>query len=216
MRKLLVYQKRFIELLIQQGALQFGNYALKSGHISPYFFNLNKIRTGLALATVGKCYAAAIQHAKVDCDGLFGPAYKGIPLACTTAMELARRFQRDILYSFNRKGKKNHGEGVDILGAPLEGRIVILDDVITTGTVVREAIHCVQASHAEVTGIVIALDRQEKGDTQLSSVKELNEFLGIPVVSIIQLQDIISYLEEQPSYSTLIAHLKRYQEQYCV
>lgn len=190
------YQREFIALALAQGALQFGEFTLKSGRISPYFFNAGRFQTGKALAELGRLYAAAIDAAGLEFDLIFGPAYKGIPLACTTAIALADVYQRDYPYCFNRKEAKNHGEGGSLVGAPLVGRVIIVDDVITAGTAVREIMSIIKAAGAEPAAVLIGLDRQEKGRGELSAIQEIEQTFGIPVVSIVSLGDIVDYMEE--------------------
>jgi orotate phosphoribosyltransferase len=185
----------FIDLCLQLGALRFGEFKLKSGRISPYFFNAGLFKSGRALAELGRHYAQAIQQAQLECDVLFGPAYKGIPLVATTAVALADRHGRDLPWSFNRKEAKDHGEGGSIVGAPLQGRVLIIDDVITAGTAIRESVDIIRAAGAEPAAVVLALDRQERGQGALSAVQEVEQVLNIPVTSILKLEDLISYLE---------------------
>ena len=188
------YQSRFVDYCLQRGALKFGEFKLKSGRISPYFFNAGIFNRGADLAALATFYADAIEHSKVDFDLLFGPAYKGIPLAAITASALFQLHQRDLPYAFNRKEAKDHGEGGSIVGAEVSGRVMIIDDVITAGTAIREAISLIEAEGAEVTAVTIALDRQEKGLGQLSAIQELEQ-QGLSVVSIIKLEHILEYLE---------------------
>ncbi|MFT4606893.1 MAG: orotate phosphoribosyltransferase [Urechidicola sp.] len=188
------FQSRFLDYCLQRGALKFGEFTLKSGRISPYFFNAGIFNTGADLAALGSFYAEAIQHANIDFDLLFGPAYKGIPLAAITASSLYQYHQRDIPYAFDRKEAKNHGEGGITVGAPIQGRVMIIDDVITAGTAIRQSLKLIQSLGATVCSVTIALDRQEKGLGELSAIQEL-EALGIRAVPIIQLADILKYLE---------------------
>lgn len=190
------YQREFIQLALAQGALQFGEFTLKSGRISPYFFNAGQFQTGKALADLGRFYAAAIDAANIDFDLIFGPAYKGIPLATTTAIALADIYHRDYPYCFNRKEVKDHGEGGSLVGAPLAGRVIIVDDVITAGTAVREVMSIIKAAGAEPAAVLIGLNRQEKGRGELSAIQEVEEIFAVPVVSIISLDNIVDYIEE--------------------
>ncbi|MFC3283951.1 orotate phosphoribosyltransferase [Litchfieldella rifensis] len=191
------YQREFIEFAIDQGVLRFGEFTLKSGRISPYFFNAGLFKSGAALARLGRCYAQAIVASGLAADVLFGPAYKGIPLAASTAVALAEHHGRDLPFAFNRKEVKDHGEGGNIVGADLAGRILIIDDVITAGTAIREVMGLIEAAGAEAAGVVIALDRQERGNGELSAIQEVEHRYGIPVVSIVTLDMLLAYLEEQ-------------------
>lgn len=186
---------QFIDFVMETGVLKLGDFTLKSGRQSPYFFNAGLFNTGKQMATLSQGYAHAIAHSNIEFDVLFGPAYKGIPLAATTAVSLARDFNLDTPYAFNRKEAKDHGEGGNIVGAPLKGKVLIIDDVITAGTAIREAIDIIKANGAEPAGVVIALDRMEKGQHDLSAIQEVEKDYGIPVASIINLNDIITYLE---------------------
>jgi len=190
---MLAYQSRFVEYCLQRGALKFGEFKLKSGRISPYFFNAGIFNRGADLAALAAFYADAIEHSKVEFDLLFGPAYKGIPLAAITASALFQLHQRDIPYAFNRKEAKDHGEGGSIVGAEISGRVMIIDDVITAGTAIREAIALIEAHGARASAVTIALDRQEKGQGELSAIQELEQ-QGLQVVSIIRLEHILEYL----------------------
>ena len=191
------HKQAFIELALARGALKFGSFALKSGRESPYFFNAGLFNTGAALAELGGCYAAAINGAGLEFDVLFGPAYKGIPLATATAVALAARYGRDVPWVFNRKEAKDHGEGGNLVGAPLAGRALIVDDVITAGTAIRESIDIIRAAGAEPCGVVLALDRQERGRGERSAVQEVEQELGLPVTSIITLGDLLADLERR-------------------
>ena len=188
------YQSRFVDYCLQRGALKFGEFKLKSGRVSPYFFNAGIFNRGADLAALAAFYADAIEHSEIDFDLLFGPAYKGIPLAAITASALFQMHQHDISYAFNRKEAKDHGEGGSIVGAEISGRVMIIDDVITAGTAIREAIDLIEAQGARVTAVTIALDRQEKGLGQMSAIQELEQ-QGLTVVSIIKLEHILEYLE---------------------
>ncbi|GAB1258651.1 orotate phosphoribosyltransferase [Aurantivibrio plasticivorans] len=210
------YQREFIRLAIEQQALQFGSFTLKSGRISPYFFNAGLFNTGKALAALGKFYAAAIENAGTSFDMLFGPAYKGIPLVSTTAVALSDQYERDYPYGFNRKEAKDHGEGGTLVGAPLKGRVLIVDDVITAGTAIREVIDLIHQHGAEPAGVVIGLNRQERGKGQLSAIQEVEQEFSIPVINIAAVDHIISYLEEQADSSEIAAKVKAYREEYGV
>ena len=189
------YQREFIEFAIKQGVLSFGEFTLKSGRVSPYFFNAGLFRTGGTLARLGRFYARAIQASGLEVDVLFGPAYKGIPLAAATAVALADHHGRDLPYAFNRKEAKEHGEGGNIVGAALEGRVLIIDDVITAGTAIREAMDLIESAGARAAGVVIALDRQECGRGETSAIQEVEAAYGMPVVSIVTLDLVLEYLE---------------------
>ena len=187
------YQSRFVDYCLQRGALKFGEFTLKSGRVSPYFFNAGIFNRGADLAALAAFYADAIEHSGIDFDLLFGPAYKGIPLAAITTSALFQLHQRDLPYAFNRKEAKDHGEGGSIVGAEISGRVMIIDDVITAGTAIREAISLIEAQGAQVVAVTIALDRQEKGLGQVSAIQELEQ-RGLSVVSIIKLEHILEYL----------------------
>lgn len=208
------YQQAFIEFALQQQVLRFGEFTLKSGRISPYFFNAGLFNSGKALARLGRFYAEAIMASDIDFDVLFGPAYKGIPLAATTVVALADRHQRDVPYSFNRKEAKTHGEGGNIVGSPLTGRVLIIDDVITAGTAIREAMQIIAAAGATPAGVIIALDRQEKGQGERSAIQEVEEQYGIPVLSIVRLEHLIQYLEQQPDMQANLAAVQAYRARY--
>ena len=210
------YKREFIELALELGVLRFGEFTLKSGRVSPYFFNAGLFNTGYAAAKLGRFYASAIAESDVRFDMLFGPAYKGIPLATLTAASLAEQHDIDVPYSFNRKEAKAHGEGGSIVGAPLSGDVLIVDDVITAGTAVREAYQIIAAAGAQVAGLVISLDRQERGQGPYSAVQELKQSLGIPVISIVQLDDLIDILEESGDNERHLEPVLAYRQQYGV
>src|SRR3990167_2112644 len=210
------YQRDFIRFAIERGVLRFGQFTLKSGRISPYFFNAGLFDSGLALAQLGRFYAAAVVDSGIGFDVLFGPAYKGIPLAATTAVALAEHHQRDMPWCFNRKEAKDHGEGGTLIGAPLAGRILIIDDVISAGTSVRESVALIHAAGATPAGVVIALDRQERGQGMLSAVQEVEQTCGIPVVPVATLADLIAYLAGHPELERNLAAVRRYREEYGV
>jgi orotate phosphoribosyltransferase len=205
----------FINLCLELGVLRFGEFKLKSGRVSPYFFNAGLFNSGRALAELGRHYAAAIDQASVQCDVLFGPAYKGIPLVATTAVALADKYRRDLPWAFNRKEAKDHGEGGSIVGTPLRGRVLIVDDVITAGTAIREAVDIIRIAGAEPAAVVLALDRQERGQGELSAVQEVEQQLKIPVTSILKLQDLISFLEQAGDPDRLKA-VRNYRAEYGV
>ncbi|ORY07841.1 orotate phosphoribosyltransferase [Basidiobolus meristosporus CBS 931.73] len=208
------YQKKFIELAIELEVLKFGEFTLKSGRISPYFFNAGLFNTGRALAQIGKFYAAALEDSKISYDVLFGPAYKGIPLASTTAVALADRFNKDVPYAFNRKEKKDHGEGGTIVGSKLAGKVLILDDVITAGTAIRESLEIIRQNGATPAGVIIALDRQERGTGELSAVQEVERTENIPVINIVTLDQIVEYLVEKGGFDQYVEAMKAYREKY--
>lgn len=210
------YQREFLEFVISNKVLQFGEFTLKSGRKSPYFFNAGAFKTGKALAQLGRYYAAAIQQAGIEFDTLFGPAYKGIPLATAAAIALSEHYQRDVPYCFNRKEAKDHGEGGNLVGAGLNGRILLVDDVITAGTAVRESLQLIAANKAQLVGIIIMLDRQERGQAQLSAIQEITEQHGVPVISIVSLQDLCAYLSEQPESAAILAAIQQYRAEYGV
>jgi orotate phosphoribosyltransferase len=205
----------FIDLCLELGVLRFGEFKLKSGRMSPYFFNAGLFNSGRALAELGRAYASAIATGAPEFDVLFGPAYKGIPLVAATAIALADQHGRSTPWAFNRKEAKDHGEGGSIVGAPLRGRVLIVDDVITAGTAIREAIDIIRAAGGEPVGVVLALDRQERGQSELSAVQEVEQTLGLPVTSILKLDDLIAWLERTGD-STQLEAVKRYRNEYGV
>ena len=209
------YQQKFIELALAREALQFGEFTLKSGRISPYFFNAGRFCTGGALLELGRCYADTLVNSALEFDVLFGPAYKGIPLVATTACALADRHGRDLPYTYNRKEAKDHGEGGVLVGAPLKGRVLIVDDVITAGTAVREVMDIIRAAGAEPAGVIIGLNRQERGRGELSAIQEVERDYGIPVLSIISLENILQYLASSGATEQL-QQVQRYRAQYGV
>jgi|TARA_B110000914_G_scaffold101028_1_gene88777 orotate phosphoribosyltransferase len=208
------YKIEFIELAMEVGVLKLGEFELKSGRISPYFFNSGLFNTGLAAAKLGRYYAAAAEASEIDFDMLFGPAYKGIPLVTLAAASLADDYGRDMPFSFNRKEPKSHGEGGTIVGAPLNGKVLIVDDVITAGTAIRESAEIIHAAGAEPAGILIALDRQERGTGELSAVQEVEQSLGVKVCSIIQLADLIEWLQKAGNHTETLDSVKQYRKTY--
>jgi orotate phosphoribosyltransferase len=198
------YQSRFVDYCLQRGALKFGEFTLKSGRVSPYFFNAGIFNRGADLAALAEFYADAIQQADIDFDLLFGPAYKGIPLAAITASTLFQKHQRDIPYAFNRKEAKDHGEGGSIVGAEIAGKVMIIDDVITAGTAIREAIDLIEAQGGSASAVIIALDRQEKGLGERSAIQDLQQ-QGLRVISIIKLDHILEYLQDSGESGQLAA-----------
>ncbi len=210
------YQFDFIQLALKHQALCFGEFVLKSGRTSPYFFNAGRFQTGSALADLGRFYAAAITASGVDFDIVFGPAYKGIPLAATTAVALADHYQRDLPYCYNRKEAKDHGEGGTLVGAPLQGKVLIVDDVITAGTAVREVMAIIDQAGAKPAAVLIGLNRMEKGLGQVSAIQEVEQTFGIPVISIINLNHIVAYLESQAGQEVMVEKIKQYRATYGV
>ncbi|QEQ98161.1 orotate phosphoribosyltransferase [Neptunomonas concharum] len=208
------YQREFIEFAIEQNVLRFGEFTLKSGRISPYFFNAGLFNTGTALAKLGRYYAAAIEDAGVPFDVLFGPAYKGIPLAASAAVALSNDYNRDVPYVFNRKEAKDHGEGGNLVGAPLEGRVMIIDDVITAGTAIREVMEIINAAQATPAAVMIALNRMERGKGELSAIQEVERDYGMHVISIVSLEDIVVYLTDVGGYDEAIAAIAQYRAEY--
>lgn len=208
------YQKEFIQLALKHQVLKFGDFTLKSGRKSPYFFNAGLFHQGSALAQLGKFYAAALTASKIPIDMIFGPAYKGIPLASTTAIALASEYDADLPYCFNRKEAKDHGEGGSLVGAPLAGRVVIVDDVITAGTAIREAVQLIKSANATTAAILIGLDRQERGQGEQSAIQEIEAELQIPVVSIIKLEDIMAYLLAEGGQESLLEKIADYRSRY--
>ena len=208
------HQAEFIDFAIEHGVLTFGEFVLKSGRVSPYFFNAGLFNTGSALHQLGVFYAAALQHSKIDYDLLFGPAYKGIPLVATTVIALAASYNRDVPYVFNRKEPKAHGEGGSLVGAKLEGRVVICDDVITAGTAIREIMDIITPSAAEAVGVLVAIDRQEKGQGQLSAIQEVERDYGVSVASVVKLDHIVQYLQGKEGYEKELLLMEAYRMKY--
>lgn len=208
------YQQEFIELAVEVGVLKFGQFKLKSGRISPYFFNSGLFNTGYSAAKLGRSYAAAVDAAGIGYDMLFGPAYKGIPLVSLAAAALAEHYGVDAPFCFNRKEIKDHGEGGAIVGAPVHGRVLILDDVITAGTAIRETIALLQQAGGTPAGVVLALDRQERGTGELSATQEVERNYGIPVTSIIRLDDLVEHLEGSSEHSQFLPLIRDYRQRY--
>ncbi len=210
------YQKEFLEFALDVGVLRFGEFTLKSGRISPYFFNAGLFNSGAALARLGRYYAQAIMDSGIEFDVLYGPAYKGIPLAAVTAAALYDQHGKDVAYAFNRKEAKDHGEGGVIVGHALEGKILIIDDVISAGTSVRESMDIIEQLGAKAAGVVIALDRQEKGQGDLSAIQEVERDYKIPVAGIVQLKDLVSFLQQKGDSPQYLDAIQRYRDQYGV
>ena len=208
------YQHEFIDFAINAGVLRFGDFTLKSGRTSPYFFNAGLFNTGGPLARLGRFYARAITDSNTRFDVLFGPAYKGIPLVATTSIALADHHQRDVPWCFNRKEAKDHGEGGNLVGAGLIGRVLIVDDVITAGTAIREAVEIIQHARATPAGVVIALDRQERGQGNISAIQEIEASLNISVTSIVKLEHLLEFLQGQPGHDKDVAKIQAYRTEY--
>ncbi|ELK8589604.1 orotate phosphoribosyltransferase [Vibrio vulnificus] len=208
------YQREFIEFALEKQVLKFGEFTLKSGRKSPYFFNAGLFNTGRDLARLGRFYAAALADSGIEFDVLFGPAYKGIPIATTTAVALADHHDIDTPYCFNRKEAKDHGEGGNLVGSALEGRIMLVDDVITAGTAIRESMEIIQANGADLAGVLVAIDRQEKGKGELSAIQEVERDFACAVISIVSLSDLITFLEEKGDAAEHLDAVKAYCAQY--
>jgi orotate phosphoribosyltransferase len=211
------YKTQFLELALELSVLRFGEFELKSGRISPYFFDAGLFNSGYAAAKLGRCYASALAELDIEYDMLFGPAYKGIGLVTLTAAALAEHHDLDLPFAYNRKEAKNHGEGGTSIGAPISGRVLILDDVITAGTAIREAIGLIRTAGAEPAGVLVALDREEVGGrNRTSAVSELEESLGIPVRCIVSLSDLVDHLEEDEEFSEYLPRVRAYRNRYGV
>ena len=213
---LLPHQRAFLDLALARDVLRFGEFTLKSGRISPYFFNLGRIDSGAALAQVGSAYAAAATASGLQFDMLFGPAYKGIALAAACAIALAREHGRDLPWAYNRKEAKDHGEGGALVGAPLGGRVLIVDDVITAGTAVRESLALIRQAGAQPAGVLVALDRQERGGGSLSATQELTAEHGVPVIAIVLLPDLLGYVADRPELAHQHERIADYRARYGV
>ncbi|MEZ5462058.1 orotate phosphoribosyltransferase [Dokdonella sp.] len=210
------YQREFLELAISHKVLRFGEFTLKSGRVSPYFFNAGLFDSGSALSTVGRCYAAAAIRAGVEFDLLFGPAYKGIPLAALTAAALSANHAKDCGFAYNRKEAKDHGEGGNLVGAKLAGNVLVVDDVITAGTAIRESLQLIAGNGARMAGVLIALDRQERGQGQRSAAQEISDEFGIPVIPIVSLTELLDYTREHAEYAAELSLLEEYRHKYGV
>jgi orotate phosphoribosyltransferase len=211
---MLPHQSAFLDLALARDVLRFGDFTLKSGRQSPYFFNMGRIDSGAALADIGSAYAATAASCGIHFDMLFGPAYKGIPLAAATAIALAREHGRDLPWAYNRKEAKDHGEGGTLVGAPLKGRVLIVDDVITAGTAVRESLQLIRGQGADVVGVLVALDRQECGQGALSATQELAREHGVPVVAIVGLSDLLEYAGTRAGLADQRERLLAYRERF--
>lgn len=210
------YKQEFIDLAIEHQVLKFGSFTLKSGRVSPYFFNAGNFYSGAATAALGKMYAQAILDSGLEIDVLFGPAYKGISLAAVTAAALADNHQIDVGWCYNRKEQKKHGEGGNMVGAPLAGKIMIIDDVITAGTAIREAVSIIKDSEAELVGVSVALDRAERGQNELSAIQEVEQEFGIKVLNLAGLPDLIDYLKDKPERRDQLEQILNYRSNYGV
>ena len=209
------YKQNFIQMSIDIGALKFGEFELKSGRISPYFFNMGLFSSGRSIKNIGDFYAASLEESNLEYDMLFGPAYKGVPLVSVLSSSLFVNHKKDVPFVYNRKEKKNHGEGGQIVGPSLAGKVVIVDDVITAGTAIKEASEIIVEAGAEISGILIALDRQEKGAGDSSAVQEVSREFGVPVISIINLDQILAYAKNSPSeLEAYVNRIENYREKY--
>ncbi len=211
---MLAFQREFLELAIGRDALRLGEFTLKSGRVSPYFFDAGRLNGGSDLRTLGRCYAAALAHSGLAFDMLFGPAYKGIPLATALAIAWSERVEQSLPLAYNRKEAKHHGEGGSLVGATLAGRVLIVDDVITAGTAIRESLALIDASGARTAGVVVALDREERGQNALSAVQELARDLGVPVVAIARFADLIELVGTNRALEQHGPQLRAYRERY--
>ncbi len=210
------FQREFLDFALARGVLRFGQFTLKSGRVSPYFYNAGLFNTGSALAQLGRYYAQAVVRSGVGFDMVFGPAYKGIPLATATAVALADHHGLDVPWCFNRKEAKDHGEGGDLVGAPLAGRVLIIDDVITAGTAIGESMRLLERYGATPAAVLIALDRQERGQGERSAIQDVEARFGIPVVSIVSLDDLVAYLRTRGDHAEALEAVERYREAYGV
>ena len=208
------YQRAFIEFALEHDVLTFGSFTLKSGRTSPYFFNAGAVDTGAGLAALGSFYAAAVVEDGVDVDVILGPAYKGIPIAAATAIQLAQEHGRDVPWCFNRKETKDHGEGGLVVGAPLAGRVLVVDDVITAGTAIREVVEIVSGAGAEVAAVLVAIDRQERGTGELSAVQQVEQDLGVRVQAIVTLDDVVEYLVETGEHAGHLDAMRAYRAEH--
>ena len=208
------YKKQFIEFALARQVLKFGEFTLKSGRVSPYFFNAGLFNQGADLARLGEFYAAALQDAGLQYDMIFGPAYKGIPIATSVSIALFNRFHINKPVCFNRKETKDHGEGGNLIGSPLRGKVLLVDDVITAGTAIRESMQIIQANEAQLSAVLIALNRQERGNGELSAIQEVERDYQCDVLSIIDFADLMAFIETQPEYQQYLPAMRAYREQY--
>lgn len=210
------YKKQFIEFALSRQVLRFGEFTLKSGRVSPYFFNAGLFNTSADLARLGEFYALAIEDNQLNYDMIFGPAYKGIPIGTTVAVALFNRYQRDVPVCFNRKEAKDHGEGGNLIGSPLQGNVLLVDDVITAGTAIREAMDLIAANQAKLSAVVIALNRKERGKGELSAIQEVERDYQCQVLSIIDLDDLMHFIEQDEQYRQYLPAMRDYREKYGV
>ena len=210
------YKRDFIEFALSRNVLKFGEFTLKSGRKSPYFFNAGLFNTGADLARLGEFYAAAIQASAVDFDVVFGPAYKGIPIGTSVSVALFNRYGIDKPVCFNRKEVKDHGEGGNLIGSPLQGKILLVDDVITAGTAIRESMELISANQAELAAVLIALNRKERGKGELSAIQEVERDYQCLVLSIIDLDDLMQFIEQDPRYSSHLPEMRAYRAEFGV
>ena len=210
------YKRDFIEFVLSRNVLKFGEFTLKSGRKSPYFFNAGLFNTGADLARLGEFYAAAIQASAVDFDVVFGPAYKGIPIGTSVSVALFNRYGIDKPVCFNRKEVKDHGEGGNLIGSPLQGKILLVDDVITAGTAIRESMELISANEAELASVLIALNRKERGKGELSAIQEVERDYQCQVLSIIDLDDLMQFIEQDPRYSSHLSEMRAYRAEFGV
>jgi len=208
------YKQQFIEFALARQVLKFGEFTLKSGRVSPYFFNAGLFNQGADLARLGEFYAAALQDAGLQYDMIFGPAYKGIPIATAVSIALFNRFDINKPVCFNRKETKDHGEGGNLIGSPLRGKVLLVDDVITAGTAIRESMQIIQANEAQLSAVLIALNRQERGNGELSAIQEVERDYQCDVLSIIDFADLMAFIETQPEYQQYLPAMRAYREQY--
>ena len=208
------YKQQFIEFALARQVLKFGEFTLKSGRVSPYFFNAGLFNQGADLARLGEFYAAALQEAGLQYDMIFGPAYKGIPIATSVSIALFNRFDINKPVCFNRKETKDHGEGGNLIGSPLRGKVLLVDDVITAGTAIRESMQIIQANEAQLSAVLIALNRQERGNGELSAIQEVERDYQCDVLSIIDFADLMAFIETQPEYQQYLPAMRAYREQY--
>lgn len=208
------YKQQFIEFALARQVLKFGEFTLKSGRVSPYFFNAGLFNQGADLARLGEFYAAALQDAGLQYDMIFGPAYKGIPIATAVSIALFNRFDINKPVCFNRKETKDHGEGGNLIGSPLRGKVLLVDDVITAGTAIRESMQIIQANEAQLSAVLIALNRQERGNSELSAIQEVERDYQCDVLSIIDFADLMAFIEIQPEYQQYLPAMRAYREQY--